>query len=125
VFLNSHLLGEVEATCDRVSFIKDGRVLRTVALHDLHAGRMRVELRVDAVTPGLLTALRSVSANGITIAESAGAGLLHMTVSDEELLPTIAERVLASGARLYALTPQRVTLEQLFLEVVGTEDSGQ
>ena len=32
VFLNSHLLGEVEATCDRVSFIKQGRVLRTVVL---------------------------------------------------------------------------------------------
>src|SRR4026209_1711081 len=27
VFLNSHLLGEVEATCDRVAFIKDGRVI--------------------------------------------------------------------------------------------------
>src|SRR5919202_4096410 len=51
VFLNSHLLGEVEATCDRVSFIRNGAVLRTLALHDLHAGRVRVELRVDAVTP--------------------------------------------------------------------------
>jgi ABC-2 type transport system ATP-binding protein len=52
-------------------------------------------------------------------------GLLHLALSDEQLLPVIAERVLASGARLYALTPQRITLEQLFLEVVGSEDSGQ
>jgi ABC-2 type transport system ATP-binding protein len=126
VFLNSHLLGEVEATCDRVSFIKAGRVLRTIALHDLHAGRMRVELRVDTITPALLDALKSVSANGIATPDADASGaLLHLMLADEELLPSIAERVLASGARLYALTPQRITLEQLFLEVVGTEDSGQ
>src|SRR6478735_1439987 len=46
IFLNSHLLGEVEATCDRVSFIKEGRVLRTLALHELEAGLLHVELRV-------------------------------------------------------------------------------
>ncbi|HEY3230971.1 MAG TPA: ABC transporter ATP-binding protein [Roseiflexaceae bacterium] len=128
VFLNSHLLGEVEATCDRVSFIKEGRVLRTVALHDLHAGRLRVELRVDAITPALLDALRAVSGDGATVpgvTEGGNHDRLHLMLTDEELLPAIAERVLASGARLYALTPQRITLEQLFLEVVGTEDSGQ
>jgi ABC-2 type transport system ATP-binding protein len=127
VFLNSHLLGEVEATCDRVSFIKEGRVLRTVALYDLHAGRMRVQLRVDAITPALLDALRSVGDDGLALpdADEARDGLLHLALSDEQLLPMVAERVLASGARLYALIPQRITLEQLFLEVVGSEDSGQ
>src|SRR5689334_7220479 len=113
VFLNSHLLGEVEATCDRVSFIKAGRVLRTIALHDLHAGRTHVEVRVDTITPALLDALKSVSANGIATpdaGESGAGALLHLMLADEELLPSIAERVLASGARLYTLTPQRVTL---------------
>jgi ABC-2 type transport system ATP-binding protein len=124
VFLNSHLLGEVEATCDRVSFIKEGRVLRTIGLHDLHAGHLRVELRVDSATPTLLEGLRAISADGLAPTHS-GDGLLHLTLPDEELLPTVAEQVLANGARLYALTPQRVTLEQLFLEVVGREDSGQ
>ena len=36
VFLNSHLLGEVEATCDRVAFVKQGRVV-----HDMHARQSR------------------------------------------------------------------------------------
>jgi ABC-2 type transport system ATP-binding protein len=158
VFLNSHLLGEVEATCDRVSFIKSGRVLRTLALQDVRAGQIQVELRVDEVTPALLAALRDLSAdpgvvgsgpphdrgqvagaattapasNGtvagaapIAAAARAAPATLDLTVSDEEALPAIAERVLASGARLYALTPRRVSLEQLFLDVVGREDSGQ
>jgi ABC-2 type transport system ATP-binding protein len=125
VFLNSHLLGEVEATCDRVSFIKEGRVLRTVALRDLHAGHTRVEVRVDSATPELLATIKPMSADGVAVEDTAAGSTIHLTISDDELLPAIAQRVLASGARLYALTPQRITLEQLFLEVVGTEDSGQ
>jgi ABC-2 type transport system ATP-binding protein len=132
VFLNSHLLGEVEATCDRVSFIKSGRVLRTLALKEIAEGQIEVELRVDALTPALLTALEQVigdrgqvSANGYTPAALESTATCRVTLNDEQLLPLIAERTLASGARLYALTPRRMSLEQLFLNVVGTEDSGQ
>jgi ABC-2 type transport system ATP-binding protein len=145
VFLNSHLLGEVEATCDRVSFIREGRVLQTLSLHDLAAGRLRVELRVDAVTPALLAALDDLAIEHRCIDGEAGspqpqhaaaeqgeaptvaapATMLELMLTDEDLLPVIAERTLASGARLYALTPQRASLEQIFLEIVGSEDSGQ
>ncbi|HEX9371016.1 MAG TPA: ABC transporter ATP-binding protein [Roseiflexaceae bacterium] len=132
VFLNSHLLGEVEATCDRVSFIKAGRVLQTLALKDMQAGQVHVELRVDAVTPALLAALEQVTgnrgkvtANGQDDSCRLPPTTCHLELADEQLLPAIAERTLASGARLYALTPRRVSLEQLFLDVVGSEDSGQ
>src|SRR5215213_3505884 len=130
VFLNSHLLGEVEATCDRVSFIKAGRVLRTLALKDIAEGQIHVELRVDAITPELLAALeQALGAHGSLVAnapsDSTAPAICQLTLTDEELLPLIAERTLSSGARLYALTPRRMSLEQLFLEVIGSEDSGQ
>ncbi len=154
VFLNSHLLGEVEATCDRVSFIKGGRVLRTLGLREFREGALQVELRVDAVTPQLTAALDDLvpewrvvqgtadvklvpaigewrdahgQAGAVATTEVAEtvATPLELTVSDEELLPIIAERTLASGARLYALAPRRLSLEQLFLDIVGREDSGQ
>jgi ABC-2 type transport system ATP-binding protein len=141
VFLNSHLLGEVEATCDRVTFIREGRVLRTLSLRDMAIGQIQVELRVDSVTPDLITALQQIDntvlqhatddpapsvANGpVTVSTVVPATMIELTVADEEQLPLIAERVLASGARLYALTPRRLSLEQLFLDIVGTQDSGQ
>ena len=99
------------------------------ALNDLAAGRLQVELGVDEVPPALLSALAEL---GVTVSEpssalalSAAPVTLLLTVPDEDQLPAIAERTLASGARLYALTPRRATLEQLFLDIVGTEDSGQ
>ncbi|HEU5104108.1 MAG TPA: ABC transporter ATP-binding protein, partial [Roseiflexaceae bacterium] len=132
VFLNSHLLGEVEATCDQVSFIKAGRVLRTLALTEIAQGQLEVELRVDALTPALLAALEQVLAghghmfpDERALSPLDGSVACRLTLDDEQLLPLIAERTLASGARLYALIPRRMSLEQLFLSVVGTEDSGQ
>ena len=46
VFLNSHLLGEVEATCDRVVFVKQGRVVHELSLADQPA-QFEIELRID------------------------------------------------------------------------------
>src|SRR5262245_19466568 len=119
VFLNSHLLGEVEATCDRVSFIQAGRVLRTLGLNEIGEGHMQVELRVDALTPTLLAALEQllgdsgkIAANGHAPADAQFQTVCNLTLTDEELLPLIAERTLASGARLYALTPRRMSLEE-------------
>jgi ABC-2 type transport system ATP-binding protein len=132
VFLNSHLLGEVEATCDRVSFIKEGRILRTLNLDDLQAHRLTVELRVDSAPPPLLAALQAVTGTEPHIIDTLPGGemaatltTLELVLTDEDMLPALAERTLAHGARLYALTPRRVSLEQYFLEIVGMDDSGQ
>ena len=131
VFLNSHLLGEVEATCDRVAFIRSGTVLATQQLSELAAGRLRVEVRVDQVTPALEATLEELargtegSMSRHCPPEGASDTTLIYNLPDETLIPQIAERTIASGARLYGLTPERRSLEQLFLEVVGEEDSGQ
>lgn len=131
VFLNSHLLGEVEATCDRVAFIRAGTILDTQVLKQLGAGRLRVEIRVDAVTPALVQKLDALARRtaGAMIAHCPPAAVKNTTLIydllDEALLPEIAERTIGSGARMYGLTSQRRSLEQIFLDVVGAEDSGQ
>src|SRR5262249_4851305 len=56
VFLNSHLLGEVEVTCDRVVFVKKGRVVHEHALSQVPAG-LEVELRVTGLDDSGLAAL--------------------------------------------------------------------
>src|SRR3970040_337564 len=46
VVLNSHLLSEVEITCDRVAFIRQGEVLHVSPLQTLLEGELSVEMRV-------------------------------------------------------------------------------
>jgi ABC-2 type transport system ATP-binding protein len=129
VFLNSHLLGEVEATCDRVTFIKAGRVVQTIVLADFHEGQVVVELRVDAITPTLRDALAQVTGEryqgDAAPVPPAPFVSLELTVPNEAMLPLLAAQAIASGARLYALIPRHVSLEHLFLSIVGEQDSGQ
>ena len=134
IFLNSHLLGEVEATCDRVSFIRQGTVLRTMALRELSLGSLQVEIQLDIITPTLLQALaRLPGVENVRQETEAHFGahlqrdttIVRLTLNEEEQLPHIAACIQGHDAQLYALTPQRISLEQLFLTIVGAQDSGQ
>jgi ABC-2 type transport system ATP-binding protein len=138
IFLNSHLLSEVEITCDRVAFIKDGVVLRTLSLRDIAASARHYELRVDAVTPELLAGLRPLVDEWRFLDDHTGEAGAECDdqldnalpsalefVADASCVPEVARAVLVAGARLHALTPLHTSLEQIFLETVGTEDSGQ
>src|SRR6185503_10856986 len=97
VFLNSHLLGEVEATCDRVVFIKQGRVVHELPLTGVEE-TFEVSLRVaglDAETrAGLARFGAGVQANGTAV---------RLRVSGEERLPEIADWIVSRGGRLYEM----------------------
>ncbi len=117
VFLNSHLLGEVEAACNRVAIIKHGRVARIGTLDDLAGRASEVEIRAGGLTPELLSGL---SRWGQVLRSNDGH--LTMAVESDETVPAIAGWLVQGGARLYALTPQRLSLEELFVRIVK-EDS--
>jgi len=116
VFLNSHLLSEVEITCDRVAFIKNGEVIRLAALQTLVDGQTTVELRVGNLTPPIVAGLAQwgydVRADGNRV---------HLAVTDEESLPQLARWIVEQGGALYSMTPQKLSLEDLFLQVVGMD----
>lgn len=113
VFLNSHLLSEVELTCDRVAIVNKGRVVRSGTLDELLNPKLEAELRVDKVTPALQSALAPLA----RIAEQNGERLT-LELPGEDALPAVAEAVIRAGARLYALTPRRESLEDLFVTLV-------
>ncbi len=50
VFLNSHLLSEIEVTCDRVAFISHGEVVRVLELASLDTGQVTVGLRISGIS---------------------------------------------------------------------------
>lgn len=118
VFLNSHLLGEVEVTCDRVAFIKHGEVLATRRLQGTEESEVTVAMRARNVTPAILEGLNrwvsSIHAEGER---------LSFAVASAEALPEIVRYLVAQGVDVYEVAPQRLSLEDLFLQIVG-EDGG-
>jgi ABC-2 type transport system ATP-binding protein len=116
VFLNSHLLSEVEITCDRVAFIKHGKVLDVRRMGSLAPGEMTVTARVSGLCPdaarGLEQWARSVRIEGERLA---------FEVDSEEALPDVLAYLVSSGARVYSFRSEQVSLEDLFLDIVGTD----
>jgi ABC-2 type transport system ATP-binding protein len=143
VFLNSHLLSEVEMVCDRVAIIDRGRVVRQGPLAELVSGALEVEVRLEGATPALLGALEArwprithpeaatepppgIPSSGGSGDQSAttqdGVQTLRFAVEDEADVARIADAVIRGGARLRALVPHHTTLEDLFVQSVETRD---
>lgn len=121
VFLNSHLLSEIEMTCDRVAFIREGTVLRVAPLAELQQETIIVELRVGRPEPPLLKELAQF---GSDIHLDAQSGRITITLAEEACLPQMAAYLVGQGHELYELSPQRLSLEERFMQIVGADEMG-
>ncbi len=120
VFLNSHLLSEVELTCDRVAIIVSGTILRSLRLADQAGGAVLAALRVDRVDAALVEGLRRWAD---PIEEDGDGHTLTLHLADEAALPEIARWVVSRGVGLYALAPRRLSLEDLYVDYVHEGDA--
>jgi ABC-2 type transport system ATP-binding protein len=117
VFLNSHLLGEVEQVCDRVAVVDRGVVIATGTLEELlAAGGVRV--RATGLDPGLLRRLErfgpvQVAGEWLSIAGLAEAGI-----------PEVVAELAAGGARIYAVEPRHESLEERFMSLLAPPGPG-
>ncbi|HEX4170558.1 MAG TPA: ABC transporter ATP-binding protein [Bryobacteraceae bacterium] len=117
VFLNSHLLGEVEATCDRVAFIRSGEVIETREVSSFSDGRVQVHVRaralVEEVVDGLWRWASHIECEGERIT---------LTLDSCEPAPQVLRYLVEAGAQVYEFTPQHLSLEARFLEILGKDE---
>ena len=119
VFLNSHLLSEVEMVCDRVAIVDRGRVVREGRLEDLVSGTLEIRLTLDRVDQELFTILRRFPGADLLATDEPQARVT-LNVADPELTPAIADAVVRAGYRLYGLVPVHHSLEDVFVSLVET-----
>lgn len=111
VFLNSHLLSEVEYVCDRVAVIDRGSIIAMGSLDEL-LGRFALRIAfadIDATLRGYL-ASRGAVFDGEATALFYGV--------DEAAVPGVVAELVSNGAKIKAVQPIRRTLEQRFLELL-------
>lgn len=118
VFINSHLLSEVEVTCTRVAFVAQGRVRHVTSLKSLDESLTVVTLRVGRVDEGLVAGLRQWARE---VAVDAETHTLTLQLTDPSALPEISRWVVGRGVDLYSLAPRTMSLEDLFMRVVGSD----
>lgn len=116
VFLNSHLLGEVEAVCDRVAIVDRGRIVRSGRLAELLGPAVSLRVELDRVDHDLL---RELGRHG-DVVEVAGTSVT-LAVDGLDQAPAVAELVVQRGYLLYGLVPVQQSLEDLFVGLVHGE----
>ncbi len=128
VILSTHILSEVEATCDRVIIIHRGRVVALDTPANLNRRLRRssqVFLEVSGPRAAVLDALRGEPGVLAVQEEAASDGTVSLTVStapDRDLREALAGTIARHGWGLRELRPKTLTLEEIFLSLV-TDDA--
>ena len=107
VLLSSHILSEVERLADRVTIIREGRVVETGSLAEMrHLHRSRVTAELVGAVPDLsgLPGVHDLSVEGSVVSCTVGS----------EALPAVLTAITAAGVRTLTSTPP--TLEEVFLD---------
>ena len=117
VFISSHLLAEVELTCDRVSIIHKGRILRAGTVRELISSQRMMEIRVGDPE----RALAVMRDRGVDASIDEGSVLAAI---DESYAPPLIAALTENGIDVFHARQRVQSLEEMFLEATGGETVG-
>lgn len=149
VFINSHLLSELEMVCDRVAILVQGQVVTQGTIDELTAGQQRYEIVLDLpegheasevvrkVHPGRLettgedgarhggqrVALRGSLSSGELL--EIGRDRLWVGTLDARAVQPVLDALRAHGAVIKSMRPHRPSLEDLFMQAVTDPKTGR
>lgn len=125
VFINSHLLGELEMVCDTVAIMHKGQVVSMGSIESLTAGMLRYEIEVDQSEP--MSLVRGLLGEKGTLrgGESieADKNRLWIGTTEAATIQPVIDAIRAQGGMIKELRTHRPSLEDLFMQAVAEDDS--
>jgi ABC-2 type transport system ATP-binding protein len=117
VFLNSHLLTEVEQICDRLAVVDHGRVIATGTMAQILGQDGAVRVRVTGLPADGRARLGELAS-----LEDEGEWLTFRGLSADRV-PELVTEIVRQGGRVYAVEPRHETLEDRFLQLLKEQDT--
>ena len=116
VFLNSHLLSEVEQICDRLAVVDHGRVIATGTMAQILGQDGAVRVRATGLSAASRTGL-----GGFGTLEDEGEWLTFRGLNPDRV-PELVDEIVRQGGRVYAVEPRHETLEDRFLQLLKDQE---
>ncbi|MFI5120763.1 MAG: ATP-binding cassette domain-containing protein [Thermoanaerobaculia bacterium] len=119
ILLNSHLLSEIELTCDRVAVLRSGRVAAMGTIEELtkrneeKSSSNGYRFAASPLSEELIADFRELGAGAERVN-----GHVRLTARDAAHLNQLVDATRARGALLTELTPEKSTLEDVFVDLV-------
>ena len=117
IILSTHILPEVQATCNRVIIIHNGQIKAEDTIDNIEKlNQSLITMNVKTKKDMSLTAdFKKIA--GVEHVEEMGTASYRIHIKNEDVLDLIAQQILKSGAGLRELTPARENLEDVFLKL--------
>jgi len=116
VFINSHLLSELELVCDRVAILVQGRVASQGTIHELTLDQQRYEIELAEPAPSArLPEDADISVDGATV---------RIATLDALRVQPVLDALRSQGCVIKSVRPVRPSLEDLFMQAVIDKDTG-
>ena len=121
IFVNSHLLSELEMVCDRVAILVQGRVVQQGTIDELTAQSRRYEITIEGSAPDWTKRDERIRV------ESAPDNHTKLILPDADPAPVqpILDRLRQDNRVICAVKPVRETLEDLFMRAVTDPKTGR
>jgi ABC-2 type transport system ATP-binding protein len=125
VVLSSHLLDEVERTCDAVAIVDRGQIIRQGPISELLAGAA-LALQVECTEPDRARALLDATTLGAQIqVGEAGLGIGLPAGTERDVIAEINRILVEGGISVYRLQQIQASLESWFLSVTSRLGAGE
>ncbi|MGA7614974.1 MAG: ABC transporter ATP-binding protein [Thermoanaerobaculia bacterium] len=118
IFLNSHLLSEIELTCDRVAVLRKGKIAALGRIDELTRRESKYRMVASPISDSLLDGF---IATGASVERSNGH--LELSVRDVPHLNQLIDQARSAGVALSELAPIRSSLEDVFVGLIKMEGS--
>ncbi|MEI8134576.1 MAG: ABC transporter ATP-binding protein [bacterium] len=116
VFLNSHLLSEVERISDRVAIMRKGEVITEGTVEMLTSTKNQYEIRIS---PDAIAQAKEILGSAFHRADD---GLIEAEFMNPNDLNAAIDTLRTNGIAIESLAPKKTSLEDLFIELIGTSD---
>ncbi|MBC22859.1 MAG: ABC transporter ATP-binding protein [Phycisphaerae bacterium] len=120
VFLNSHLLSEVELVCDRVAILLQGRLSKEGTIDELTESSQRYEIIISGPAPDWIGEFEG---EAISLEDPERTRMNFQGFNPEQVQPVI-DRLRAESIQVISIKDVRETLEDLFMRLVTDEKTG-
>jgi ABC-2 type transport system ATP-binding protein len=123
VFINSHLLSELENLCDEVAILHKGKLLQQGSVSELTAAvqggkGMVVRFRTGELPEAMWTKLAEVGAT------REPDDFFAIPLEHESEITEVIDELRGAGVPIFAVQPKRVRLEQAFVEIIQEQGGG-
>lgn len=119
IFINSHLLSEVERTCSRVAIINRGRIIKSGNKDDLSNKEKYLEIVGEEFTDTLVAHLSAAFKKGIDL----NGNRMRISLDDEHDALAIHQMIVQHGGKIVSFTWVKESLEDIFFRLVKSEDT--